>query len=63
MFDIKNEVNPDAVMIAWRLHTSPNITKAVIFIDHLVHCSTNGKLPELIVVVIIDLESMIMIIW
>jgi hypothetical protein len=61
MFDIKNQVSHDALMIAWRLHTSPHIATGAIFID-LVYFSTKGKLPELIVVVLINLESLLEII-
>jgi hypothetical protein len=62
MFDIKNEMNPDALMITWRLGISPHIKESVIFAD-LIHFNTNGKLPEFVVVEIIGLESMIAIIW
>jgi hypothetical protein len=62
VFDVKKKMNPDVLMITWRCHTSPHITKGFIFMD-LIHFNTNGELPELVVIVLINLESMIAIIW
>jgi hypothetical protein len=62
IFDIKDEVDTDALMITWRFCTSPHIVKGVIFIN-LVHFSTNGKLPKVMIVVLIDSECMISISW
>jgi hypothetical protein len=55
MFYIKNkEVDTEALlMIAWRLCTSPQIVKSVVFIN-MIHFNTNRSLPKLVVIVFIN---------
>jgi hypothetical protein len=61
VLDIEDEVNTDALMIAWRLSTSPHIAEGIIFGD-LGHLDANGSFPNMIVIVLINSKGMIAII-
>ena len=59
MFDIRNKMNLDPLMISWRLHTFPHVVEGVISVN-LIHFSANGEFPEMIVVVVVVyMESML----
>jgi hypothetical protein len=62
MFDIRNKMNLDPLMISWRLHTFPHVVEGVISVN-LIHFSANGEFPEMIVVVVVVyMESMLAIV-
>jgi hypothetical protein len=53
--DIKNEMDPNVLMIMWMLHTSPHhVAEGFIFVD-LTHFNAKREFPEMIFVVIVDL--------
>jgi hypothetical protein len=62
MLDIKDEVDTNALMIAWRFGSSPHVSEGIIFID-LIHLTANGEFPELIIIVLVDSECMVAIVW
>ena len=62
MLDIEDEVDTDSLMITWRLSTSPHIAKGVVF-GNLLHFTTNGELPEVIIIVLVNSECMVLVSW
>ena len=53
MLDIEDEVSTDSLMITWRFSISPTVADGIIFIN-LIHFSTNGEFPELVIIVLVN---------
>jgi hypothetical protein len=62
MLDIEDKVDTDSLMITRRLSTSPQIAKGVVF-GNLLHFTTNGELPEVIIIVLVNSECMVSVSW